>query len=82
MADAKPLFTALDICVLQQGVQRLINECDDHISNLSSGEYLVERQSCTQVLIDYYNKCKEHWTKLYHKISSLQHFSPSNCMQA
>ena len=80
MADDKPLFTALEKCILQQGVQKLINECDEHCSNLVKGQQSYHSDSTLQQLTQCYSNRKEECQKLLAKLSTM--FFPSlNTMQ-
>jgi len=78
MDFVKPLFSLVDQSLLQQGLQKLMNECDDHIEALNKGMQLKMPDDQVQTLCDIYSKRKSQCQSLIAKLPLLQSSSPVN----
>jgi hypothetical protein len=69
---AEPLLiTATDRHLLSQGLQKLINECDDHSAKLVTGQQNPLKDPDLKTLTDFYRARRQKCTELKTRIGAL-----------
>lgn len=72
MHELKPLFSTVDQLLIREGLQKIINECDEHVAVMEKGQQGLEDDATLQSIISIYTYRKEQCTGIINKLSLLR----------